>query len=59
VEAHSTGLHYLLTIKHSGFLAVGTPKNIGVFSADQRLASITATSGEYLSEVSSETRNFR
>jgi hypothetical protein len=43
----------------SGFLAVGTPENVGAFGADQCLVGITATRRQCLTGVSSETRNFR
>jgi hypothetical protein len=41
------------------FLAVGTPKNLGVFGAIQWLRDITATSTKCLSGDLSETKNFR
>lgn len=40
------------------FLAVGTPKEFGVFSANQWLRGVAATGKECLSEDSSETRTF-
>jgi hypothetical protein len=58
-EAESTGLHDLLTSILWIYMAAGTPKDFGVFSAITDLRGIRATSREYLSGDSNETRNFR